>query len=384
VHAEERAASLLAKADALIRVRRFREAAEHAKDAAVLLPDDARPFCEWSRALYGEGAFAEAAVMADEAIRLAPSDPRGFRLRSMALRSVAGKSSGAHRIGVGEEAVASAREAVQLAPWDANGHIGLAQSLAVVGSIPEADAATQEAIRLAPNSPSTWVAASLVALGAKNWPAAIDASQRALALDPNNYAALNNLGVALRASGQGRAGTEVLARAARTQPDTPTARRNLSRAGINVIRVAILIVLIPIGIVTHLGFGLYLVFAVATNILISRNPNVILRLERWTAPVALLFSKRSPSATLAPAPVPQGPWTAGKGRRDVRTGVVALAASVAWLLCLFLLLMLVSSGPATVRLLVALMLVAAIALALWPTRVALRRRRSGRRPDQSS
>jgi Flp pilus assembly protein TadD len=376
----DRAASLWTQADALIRVRRYGEAVERAKDAAALAPDDPRPFCEWSRALHGAGQFAEAAVMADEAIRLAPMDPRGFRLRSMALRSVAGQSSGSHRVGIGQEAVDSAREAVRLAPSEASGYVGLAQSLALVGLTAEADAAAQRAIGLAPGSASTWVAASLVALGAKNWNAAIDASQRALSIDANNYAALNNLGVALRASGKGRQGTEVLARAARLQPDTPTARRNLSRAGINVVRVVILLALIPIGFVTHLGLGLYLAFAIGTNVLISRRPGVILRLERWTAPIALLFAKRSGDPSPAPESLPEGPWSAGQGQPEVRTGVVVLAAAVAWLLSLVLLVLLATPIPTSDKPWVGLALLASLSLAVWPTTVAVRRRQAERLP----
>jgi tetratricopeptide (TPR) repeat protein len=384
MEAGERAASLWTQADALIRVRRYGEAAERAKDAAALTPHDPRPFCEWSRALYGDGQFAEAAVMADEAIRLAPLDARGFRLRSMALRSVAGQSSGPHRVGIGQEAVDSAREAVRLAPAEASGYVGLAQSLALVGLTAEADAAAQRAIRLAPGSASTWVAASLVALGAKNWNAAIDASQRALSIDANNYAALNNLGVALRASGKGRQGTEVLARAARLQPDTLTARRNLSRAGINVVRVVVLLALVPIGIVTHLGLGLYLAFAIGTNVLISRNPRVIMRLERWTAPIALLFAKHQRGPSPMPERLPEGPWSAGRGRPEVRTGVVVLAASVAWFLSLVLLAILVAPVPTGDKPWVGLFLLVSLALAVWPTRVAVRRSKVERRPLQSS
>jgi tetratricopeptide (TPR) repeat protein len=281
---------LVAQADALISVKRFAEAADRAQAAIGLAPQDPRPYCELSRALQGQGRHAEAAEIAEEAIRAAPSEPRGFLLRSMALRSVAGRSTGTHRTAVGLEAVASAREVVRLAPWDPSGFVALAQSLPLTGAIGEADRAIQEAIRLAPDRASTWAAASRVALAAKNWSAAIVASNRSLAIDPHNYAALNNLGVALRMSGRGREGTEVLARAARLQPDSPTARRNLSRAGLNVIRVAVLILLIPIGFLAHVGIGLYVLFAIGGNIILSKYPSLVLRFECWTVPVALFFA----------------------------------------------------------------------------------------------
>jgi hypothetical protein len=75
------------------------------------------------------------------------------------------------------------------------------------------------------------------------------------------------------------------------QPDSPTARRNLSRAGLNVIRVVVLVLLIPIGFLAHVGLGLYVVFAIGSNIILVKNPSLVLRLERWGAPIALFFAK---------------------------------------------------------------------------------------------
>jgi tetratricopeptide (TPR) repeat protein len=326
---DDRVSVLVAEADALIAVKRYAPAAERARAAIALAPEDPRPYCELSRALHGQGQFAEAATTADEAIRLAPDQPRGFLLRSMALRSLAVQSDRSRRSTLGLEAVSSARHIVRLAPWDANGFIALAQSLPLTGAIEEADRAIQEAIRLAPDTASTWAAASRVALAAKNWDAAITASRRSLAIDPNNYAALNNLGVALRSSGKGREGTEVLARAARVQPDSPTARRNLSRAGLNVIRVAVLVLLIPIGFLAHVGLGLYVVFAIGSNIILVKNPSLVLRLERWGAPIALFFAKHrrrdaSPygegaqdeDAFLFAADFEDRPWSAVKQRPE--------------------------------------------------------------------
>jgi tetratricopeptide (TPR) repeat protein len=323
---DDRVGALLAAADALLAVKRYTEAAGRAQAAISLAPRDPRPYCELSRALHGEGRYAEAVEKADEAIRLAPDQPRGFLLRSMALRSIALEKKGPQRAAVGLEAVSAARDIVRLAPWDPSGFIALGQSLPLTGAIHEANTAIQVAIRLAPDSASTWAAASRVALAAKNWDAAIEAGRRSLAIEPNNYAALNNLGVALRSSGKGREGTEVLARAARLQPDSPTARRNLSRAGLNVIRVAVLIALIPIGFLTHVGLGLYVVFAVGSNFLLMKNPSLVLRLERWGTPIALFFSRhtrrRASPSGLPPVQDYVLPWSAIKGPRDKSKSVV--------------------------------------------------------------
>jgi tetratricopeptide (TPR) repeat protein len=327
--------------------------------------------------------------MADEAIRVDPDGRRGFLLRSMALRSVAGQSSGAHRSAVGHEAVVSAQEAVRLAPWDPNGHIALAQALPLTGAIAEADAAIQDAIRLAPHSASTWAAASRVALAAKNWNAAITASRRSLAIDPHNYAALNNLGVALRASGKGREGTEVLALAAQSQPDAPTARRNLTRAGLNVMRVTILILLIPIGFLAHIGLGLYVVFALSISIVLSMRPGLLLRLERWGVPVALFVARRGRGATRRRAGADpeeyvaaevadvarasDHPWSAVRGMHVIGPRVLLMVAVAAW--CLALVFLVILSVQTSDTRWVVLALVVTSAFAAWPSCAVVRRRR---------
>lgn len=281
--------ALLAEADDLIRRRRFGDAADRARDASALAPLDPRPYREWSRALYGAGSHREAAEMATEAIRLAPSTALGFRLRATALSTLA-RSGPPDKEEVSRDAVAAAREAVRLAPTDANGYIGLAQALPLVGALGEADAAVHEAIRLAPERASTWVAASLVALSALDWAAAVDTSRRALAIEPDNHAALNNLGVALRASGQRREGNQVLARAAQVDPEAPVPPRPGSRAGLNIARGAVLVLLLPLLLVAHYGPVLYLSVAVVSLVLITRDPALVAGLERRFAPIARRFT----------------------------------------------------------------------------------------------
>jgi tetratricopeptide (TPR) repeat protein len=381
---QDRVDSSLAEAEALIRVKRFQAAAERAEEAAALAPNDPRPLCVWSRALYGAGQFSEAAQKAEDAIRVAPHDPSAFRLRSSALSTLAREGPRSDRTRIGHEAVTSAREAVQLSPADPNAHIALAQALPLIGNNLDANVAVKNAIRLAPNSSATWVAASLVALGARNWNMAIDASRRALAIDPDNYAALNNLGVALRASGKKREGSQALAQAARTQPDSLAARRNLSRAGLNVVRVGIMIVLIPIGLLAHLGLVLYFVFAMVSNVVISRSPHLALRLERWGAPIALFFAKRSKDSSSIPngtgginglgaSAVSQGPWPDRMDHHVVGTGVVLVCAIAGWCMTVVFLVILVM--PIQGRIWVALFALVFAALASWPTVVYVRRKR---------
>ncbi len=389
--AVDHVASLLAEADALIRVKRFEAAAERARDASLLAPLDPRSFCVWSRALHGAGQPGEAAQKAEEAIRLAPHDATAFRLKSSALSTLAMEGGRKDRTRMGREAVVSAREAVRLAPGDPNSHIALAQALPLTGDNLGANVAIKEAIRLAPHSAATWVASSLVALGARNWNMAIDASRRALAIDPDNYAALNNLGVALRASGKKREGSEALARAARSQPDSKTARRNLSRAGLNVIRVGIMILLIPIGILAHLGFGLYFVFAIVSSVVISRSPTLALRAERWGAPIALFFAKHS-TDTSSTSSGREGiedradgndlvrQWPETMDHHVVSTNVVFTCAVAGWCMTLVFLVLLAVPMPSQSRLWIGLTVLIFAALASWPTIVVIRRKRQERKP----
>jgi Flp pilus assembly protein TadD len=379
---------LLAQSEALYAVKRYGPAAERASDAARRDPNDPRPYWAWARALSGAGQFAEAARIADVSIRLAPEVALGFRLRSNALSSLARGLPKGERGQLGEEAKVSAREAVRLAPYDPNSHLALASALTITGDFPEADRAMQEALRLAPNSAATWVTASLVAISAKSWEAAISASRQALAIEPENYAALNNLGVALRASGKSREGTRILAEAARANPDAHLARQNLSRAGLNIVRVAILLLLLPLGFLTHSGLLLYLVFAVGSNIAISKNPALALRLERVGAPVAMFFAGRSQEAPVAP---PLGrpdsgtptakrdrPWSAMDGHRMHTLGnpVLIFCAVSAWAVALTLGIGLVV--PGSDKLALAITFVGFAALGALPAWTVHRRRAQGR------
>ena len=380
--AEDGIEALLAQSESLFAVKRYGAAAERAGAATRLDPNDPRGYWAWARALHGDGRFAESARMADQSIRLAPEWAQGFCLRSIALSALARSLPKGERGHLGEESVDSARQAVRLAPFDANSHLALAGALALTGQIPEADRAVHEVLRLAPNSTASWVMASLVAISAKNWDAAISASRNALEIEPENFAALNNLGVALRARGRGREGTRVLAEAARANPDARLARQNLSRAGLNIVRVAILILLLPIGFLTHSGPVLYLAFAFGSNIAISRNPSLALRLERVGAPIALFFAGTSRDV---PAPVPPArptrgavtvaddrPWSAMDGHRMHTFGnpVLIFCAISAWSVALIVGMGLFLPGSQKVPLAIAFVVFTALgALPVWTVRL---------------
>ena len=381
-------AELLAQSEALAAVGRYDAAAERAADAARRDPRDPLAYRVRARALHGGGHFAEAARMADESIRLAPESAEGFYLRSIALSSLAKSLPKGERGPLGAEAVASAREAVRLEPHAANSQLALAGALSLTGDFPDADRAMQELFRLAPNSTASWVTASVVAIRAKNWDAAITASRRALEIDPENYAALNNLGVALRASGKRREGTRVLADAARSNPDDRLARQNLSRAGLRTVRLAIMILLIPLGFLTHSGVLLYFVFAIGSNVAISKNPELALRLERVGAPVALFLagkSRRSRSRVASERPPDRPPdatteqtWSALDGHRmhALSNSLLIFGAVAAWSVALMMAIVLIRPGSSKLGVAIALVACAGVGgLAVWTVR---RRKQKGK------
>jgi len=196
-----------------------------------------------------------------------------------------------------------------------------------------------------------WVTASFVAIRARNWNAAESASRNALAIEPGNFAALNNLGVALNQLGRRREGTEAIANSARARPDSKTARQNLSRSGLNIARLTIMVLLIPIGFIAHVGFDLYFVFNIVSFVLIAKNPEFVLRMERWAAPVALFIFRhpkkgsaseespvrlKQPPSTQSPQTT-DGSWSALEGRQRIRTPLILFFAVITGLSGLFFL-----------------------------------------------
>jgi tetratricopeptide (TPR) repeat protein len=388
----ERVRSLVAQADALIGVRRYREANERARQAAALAPHDPRVFSSLSRAQFGLGDYADAVQTAKERIRLDPTSSVGFQLQAAALTALAKRQHGTERTRLGDEAVAAAREAVRLGPRDPNAHIRLAEACCVARHAQEAHDAVEEAIRLAPNSAGTWVAASLVAIAVKKWQVAISASQKALAIDPSNYAATNNLGVALRGAGKRRRGIRVFAEAARIDPDAPTARNNLTRTGVNVARIVIMVLLIPIGFIAHIGLALYIVFALASNVLISRYPDTVNRMERWAVPIVLFFTRSDSDGDLAES-VPQVSWeevTANAAwpetaPRDYAGPALVVVAIFTWAMTAIIILVAVKFGsPGADKFVLAGVALGLAALAMWPTLVLRNRRRAMKTTNQES
>jgi hypothetical protein len=195
---------------------------------------------------------------------------------------------------------------------------------------------------------------------------------------------MNNLGVALRGSGRRQEGTKVLAEAARIDPDAPTARTNLTRAGLNVARIAVMVVLIPIGFLAHIGFGLYVVFALLSNVLIARYPDRVLRFERWATPIALFVSRRGSRDAEATSVEPLAPedsydslWSATEGLEKVGVHVLWVVVLSGWIATLILLAV-CFAVPGDDKFATAAVVTGFAAVCVWPTLVLRRRYRRRR------
>ena len=242
-----------------------------------------------------------------------------------------------------------------------------------------------ELLRLAPNSAATWVTASLVAYPPRTGTAAISASRQALEIEPENYAALNNLGIALRASGKGREGTRVLAEAARANPDaTPgTAEPVPGRAEDHAGRDPHPASAAPV--ITHVGLFGFMVLSVGSNIVISRNPALALRLEtgrgsrrpslrRQATGCGGTWTRRRAKAPQAGISQQDQPWsaTAGHSMHTLGNPVLMFAAIAAWSVALVLLVGVVVPGSDKLGL--AIGFVGFAALGALPAWVVRRRR----------
>jgi len=138
-------------------------------------------------------------------------------------------------------------------------------------------------------------------------------------------------------------------------------------AGATIASITYLIWLFRTGRVTParlaVAAGFYLAFAIGSNVLISNNPEMVLRLERWAAPIALFFAKRMddppPAPTMAdrtggrfsavPADRSDRPWSAVEGHLLIGTPVVLFGAIAVWSVALVLLIGLVVSSVSSCR-----------------------------------
>jgi tetratricopeptide (TPR) repeat protein len=207
----------LARASAMLDVRRYDEASRLLARIVAAEPDSSRAWCLMARAHLGADRYAEAVEVANRAVALDPEDEWPHRLASNALVHMGNYS----------DALRAAQEACRLAPTYWQTHVCLAQAALAAHRLDAAADAAARARALAPNEPDVHFLSGKVSLSRGDLAAAREHQERALALDPAHSGAMNELGrIRLRRNDPIGAIRHFLS-AARATPDEQIYARNI-------------------------------------------------------------------------------------------------------------------------------------------------------------
>lgn len=207
----------LARASAMLDVRRFDEASELLARVVSAEPESSRAWCLMARAHLGADRYTEAVSAASRAVSLDPADEWPHRLASNALV----------HLGHHADALRAAYESVRLAPGYWQTHVCVAQAALAAQRLDIADEAATRARGLAPNEPDVHFLAGKVSLARGLLADACEHQERALALDPAHSGAMNELGrIRLRRHDPAGAIRHFIS-AARVTPDERIYSRNI-------------------------------------------------------------------------------------------------------------------------------------------------------------
>jgi tetratricopeptide (TPR) repeat protein len=215
-------AAELARADALMELRRYPEAAEAARRALAIDPQNALAARLIASAEFGAGHHREALKAAAAAIALEPDEEQAHRIASLACLALEDNERAKHE----------AREAVRLAPNSPGAHMALARALVAGHYSISARQHAERAVELAPHSAEAQYVLGSVA----NWDGrrrdARKALARALAIKPDYVPARNELARMNLKRGivSGRAMADAsmgFADALQSDPRSEVVRRNL-------------------------------------------------------------------------------------------------------------------------------------------------------------
>ncbi len=123
-------------------------AAEHYRQAVVLMPEDVQTLADLSRVLTlinTPDSLEEAIVVADQAILIAPEDPRGYAMKARAL----------NWMGNADQAAIEALRAIELDSSYPPGHAYLAEAYTDLGQLRQAREQAEWAIELDPYNPDS-------------------------------------------------------------------------------------------------------------------------------------------------------------------------------------------------------------------------------------
>lgn len=226
----------LSRAEMLIGLDRYAEAAQRAEGVLATEPDNPRAAALVAQAALELGDFYRAISMAREATKFAPEWWWPYYLQSYALS----------RVNNNDQALYAAHEAVRLEPGMFATHVCWGDALLNAGRVAEARAAAEEALKLAPNAVAPYYLAGRVARAENRKKDALAAFNRALSIDPDhapthNELARMQLGKRNRVMGF-RAGALAnaaggFATAVRADPNNALVRRNLELTTLSFLRV---------------------------------------------------------------------------------------------------------------------------------------------------
>jgi tetratricopeptide (TPR) repeat protein len=239
----------LARASAMLDVRRFDDATALLARIVAAEPESSRAWCLMARAHLGAERYADALGAANRAVVLDPSDEWPHRLASNALV----------HLGNYPRALEAAEQACRLAPGFWQTHVCVAQAALAGGRTDAATSAASRARTLAPNEPDVHFLSGKVSLSSGALADARTHQERALALDPVHSGAMNELGrIRLRRHDTAGAIRHFIS-AARTAPDERIYSRNIDVVILRTVSRAIYVftlialVLIWVPAVTHVS-----------------------------------------------------------------------------------------------------------------------------------
>lgn len=207
----------LARASAMLDVRRFEEASALLARVVSAEPESSRAWCLMARAHLGGDRYTDAVAAANRAVALDPADEWPHRLASNALVHLASYPA----------ALRAAYEACRLAPSYWQTHVCVAQAALAAQRSDIAAEAAARARGLAPNEPDVHFLSGKVSLARGDLPQAGEHQERALALDPAHSGAMNELGrIRLRRHDTAGAIRHFIS-AARAAPDERIYSRNI-------------------------------------------------------------------------------------------------------------------------------------------------------------
>lgn len=209
------------RAEALLDLDRWDEAAAAAGRALAAQPDDPAALCVLSRAHLGAERLPEAYQAAVRAVAVEPAS-----LPAHLLVSLAASGGGDHHT-----ALAAADEAVRLDPEVAVSHLTRARALLGLGWLREAAEAARQGVRLAPHDPAGHNTLGAALHQARDRKGARAAYEQALRVDPSyalTHSNLAQLDLERRRLGRGARG---MVTALRLDPQDRLLQANLDVLG---------------------------------------------------------------------------------------------------------------------------------------------------------